>query len=203
MAPPGGEVCEISVLFVDVRGFTSLAEQLPPAEVAQRLNRFYALASEAIFKYDGTLDKFVGDQVMAFFGAPLNAEDHPQRAVRVALLILEGMSKVARGASFDSAQDRSFDNTRGKLQHVGAGIASGAAFVGNVGAGAVTDYTVLGDTVNVAARLQGAAASGEILVTEETYRHVESEFPDAPGRELELKGKSEPVHARVIVLPRI
>ena len=218
MAPPGGEVCEISVLFVDVRGFTSLAERLAPAEVAQRLNRFYALASEAIFKYDGTLDKFVGDQVMAFFGAPLHAKDHPQRAVRVALLILEGMSKVAQGAPFDpaqdrpfdpaqdrpfdSAQDRSFDNTQDKLLRVGAGIASGQAFVGNVGAGAVTDYTVLGDTVNVAARLQGAAASGEILVTEETYRHVESEFPDAPGRELELKGKSEPVHARVIVLPR-
>jgi len=210
LAPPGGEVCEISVLFVDVRGFTSLAERLAPAEVAQRLNRFYALASEAIFKYDGTLDKFVGDQVMAFFGAPLHAGDHPQRAVRVALLILEGMSKVAQGAPFDpaqdrpfdSAQDRSFDNTQDKLLRVGAGIASGQAFVGNVGAGAVTDYTVLGDTVNVAARLQGAAASGEILVTEETYRHVESEFPDAPGRELELKGKSEPVHARVIVLPR-
>ena len=202
MAPPGGEVCEISVLFVDVRGFTSLAERLAPAEVAQRLNRFYALASEAIFKYDGTLDKFVGDQVMAFFGAPLHAKDHPQRAVRVALLILEGMSKVAQGAPFDPAQDRPFDNTQDKLLRVGAGIASGQAFVGNVGAGAVTDYTVLGDTVNVAARLQGAAASGEILVTEETYRHVESEFPDAPGRELELKGKSEPVHARVIVLPR-
>jgi adenylate cyclase len=188
------------VLFVDVRGFTSVAERLAPAQVAQGLNRFYVLASDAIFKYDGTLDKFVGDQVMAFFGAPLHAKDHPQRAVRVALLILEGMSKAAQGAPFDSAQDRSLDNTQGKLQHVGAGIASGAAFVGNVGAGAVTDYTVLGDTVNVAARLQGAAASGEILVTEETYRYVESEFPDAPRRELELKGKSEPVHARVIML---
>lgn len=194
MAPPGGEVCDISVLFVDVRGFTSLAERLAPAEVAQRLNRFYALASEAIFKYDGTLDKFVGDQVMAFFGAPLHAKDHPQRAVRVALLILEGMSKLAQGESCDDTQD--------KLLRVGAGIASGEAFVGNVGGGAVTDYTVLGDTVNVAARLQGAAASGEILVTEETYRHVESEFPNAPGRELDLKGKSEPVHARVIAVKR-
>jgi len=194
LAPPGGEVCDISVLFVDVRGFTSLAERLAPAEVAQRLNRFYALASEAIFKYDGTLDKFVGDQVMAFFGAPLHAKDHPQRAVRVALLILEGMSKLA--------QEESCDDTQDKLLRVGAGIATGEAFVGNVGGGAVTDYTVLGDTVNVAARLQGAAASGEILVTEETYRRVESEFPNAPGRELDLKGKSEPVHARVIAVKR-
>lgn len=202
MAPPGGEVCDISVLFVDVRGFTALAERLAPAEVAQRLNRFYALASEAIFKYDGTLDKFVGDQVMAFFGAPLHAKDHPQRATRVALLILEGMSKLTLGASFDSAQDRPFGDPQDKPLRVGAGIASGAAFVGNVGGDTVTDYTVLGDTVNVAARLQGAAAAGEILVTEETYRHVESEFPNAPRRELELKGKSNSVHARVIALQR-
>ena len=83
---------------------------------------------------------------------------------------------------------------------VGAGIATGEAFVGNVGEGAVKDYTVLGDTVNVAARLQAAASSGEILVSEETYAHVENDFPDAPSRELEIKGKSEPVRARVIVV---
>jgi adenylate cyclase len=83
--------------------------------------------------------------------------------------------------------------------HVGAGIATGET-VGNVGEGAVNDYTVLGDTVNVAARLQGAAASGEIFVTEETYSHVESEFPNAPCRELELKGKSDLVRSRVIVV---
>ena len=165
-----------------MRGFTALAERLPPAEVAQRLNRFYMLASEAIFRYDGTLDKLVGDQVMAFFGAPLHAKDHPRRAVRVALRILRGMNRLAPGEHL----------------HLGAGIASGPAFVGNVGGDPVTDYTVLGDTVNVAARLQGAAASGEILVTEETYRHVEAEFPNAPNRELELKGKSDQVRARVI-----
>ena len=122
-----------------MRGFTALAEQLPPAEVAQRLNRFYMLASEAIFKYDGTLDKLVGDQVMAFFGAPLHAKDHPPRAVRAALRILAGVENLARD----------------KPLRVGAGIASGPAFVGNVGGGAVTDYTVLGDTVNVEAPAGG------------------------------------------------
>ena len=184
MAPPGGEVCVISVLFVDVRGFTSLAEQLAPAEVANRLNRFYALASNTIFDYDGTLDKLVGDQVMAFFGAPLYTEDHPERAVQAALQIISGMRSLAPDESL----------------RVGAGISTGEAFVGNVGEGVVTDYTVLGDTVNVAARLQGAAASGEVLVTEETYRHVDQAFPNAPVRELELKGKSEPVRARVILV---
>jgi adenylate cyclase len=121
---------------------------------------------------------------MAFFGAPLYTQDHPERAVQVALRIISGMSGLAQIEHL----------------HVGAGIATGEAFVGNVGEGAVTDYTVLGDTVNVAARLQGAAASGEILVTEETYAHVESRFPNASRRELELKGKSEPVRARVIVV---
>ena len=176
----------ISVMFVDVRGFTALAEKLPPAEVAQRLTRFYALATATIFDYDGTLDKMVGDQVMAFFGAPLRAKDHPERAVQTALRILRKINSEAGSE---------------RLQ-VGAGIATGEAFVGNVGEGTVADFTVLGDTVNVAARLQGAAASGEILVTEETYAHVETEFPNAPSRELELKGKSEPVRARVIAVER-
>ena len=173
-------------MFVDVRGFTALAEKLPPAEVAQRLSGFYALATATIFDYDGTLDKMVGDQVMAFFGAPLRAKDHPERAVQTALRILREVNNAAKTE---------------RLQ-VGAGIATGEAFVGNVGEGAVADFTVLGDTVNVAARLQGAAASGEILVTEETYAHVETEFPNAPSRELELKGKSEPVRARVIPAER-
>lgn len=167
-----------------MRGFTSLAEKLPPAEVANRLNRFYSLASNTIFDYDGTLDKLVGDQVMAFFGAPLYTKDHPERAVQSALQIINEMSGLAQIEHL----------------HLGAGIATGEAFVGNVGEGTVTDYTVLGDTVNVAARLQGAAASGEILVTEETYAHVEARFPNASRRELELKGKSGPVRARVIVV---
>jgi adenylate cyclase len=168
-------------MFVDVRGFTALAERLSPAEVAGRLNRFYALATQAIFRNDGTLDKMVGDQVMAFFGAPLHQHDHPRRAVDTALQILRGVMGEEEGLK------------------VGAGIATGEAFVGNVGEGAVKDYTVLGDTVNVAARLQGAAAAGEILITQESYAFVEAQFPDAPRRALELKGKSGTVIARLIV----
>jgi adenylate cyclase len=170
-------------MFVDVRGFTALAERLRPAEVARRLNGFYSLATNAVFHYDGTLDKLVGDQVMAFFGAPIHRHDHPQRAVQTALEIMRGL-----------IEDREEEGLC-----VGAGIATGEAFVGNVGEGEVKDYTVLGDKVNVAARLQGVAAPGEILLDEETYARIESQFPDAPRRELELKGKSEIVVARVIV----
>lgn len=171
------------MLFVDVRGFTSLVEQMNPADVAIRLNRFYDIATQAIFRHDGTLDKLVGDEVMAFFGAPLNWQDHPQRAVQTALDI---MREVAAMAEKDRLQ-------------IGIGINSGEAFVGNVGAEGFTDYTVLGDTVNVAARLQGAAAPGEILLSEETYRPSADKFPAARRRELDLKGKSDRVIAWEIV----
>lgn len=171
------------MMFVDVRGFTALAERLSPINIAARLNRFYSLATETVLRYDGTLDKLVGDQVMAFFGAPVHAHDHPRRAVQTALDIMSGVNALE-------------ENER--LQ-VGAGIATGEAFVGNVGEGETKDYTVLGDTVNVAARLQAAAAPGEVLMTQETYSRIESQFPNAPRRELELKGRNEPVLARVIV----
>jgi len=153
---------------------------LTPADVAERLNKFYALASDAVFRRDGTVDKLVGDQVMAFFGAPVHQHDHARRAVETGLEIVRGVMAEEEG-----------------LQ-VGGGVATGEAFVGNVGGGGVVDYTVLGDTVNVAARLQGAAAAGEILLTEESYTPVAEQFPDAGKRELDLKGKSAVVVARVI-----
>ena len=171
------------MVFVDVRGFTSLSEQLPPMELAARLNRFYALAAQLVFELDGTLDKMVGDQVMAFFGAPFRPEDHPQRAVQTAVQIVSGMEKIAEGS----------DSLR-----VGAGVATGEVFMGNVGEGEVRDFTVIGDPVNTAARLQGAAQPGEVLVAEETYRQVAGQFPDAAHLKLELKGKAGEVAIRVL-----
>jgi adenylate cyclase len=166
-------------MFVDIRGYTALVEQREPAAVAARLNHFYGIASQAIFRHDGTLDKLVGDEVMAFFGAPLNWRDHPRRAVTAALEILRDVSALPE---------------KDRLQ-IGIGISTGPAFVGNVGGKDFTDYTVLGDTVNVAARLQGAAAPSEILLAQETFEPVAGQFPKAIRRELELKGKSETVVA--------
>jgi adenylate cyclase len=173
----------VSVLFVDVRGFTSLSERLHPTEVVARLNRFYNLAAQTVFRLDGTLDKLVGDQVMAFFGAPFCPDDHPQRAVRAALDIVAGVEAMAQGE--DSLA-------------VGGGVGTGEAFMGNVAEGEVRDFTVIGDVVNTAARLQGAAQTGEVLVLEETYRAVVTQFPDAPRRTLELRGKAAPVPAWVL-----
>ena len=132
------------MLFVDVRGFTALSERLPPDEVVARLNRFYSLAAEAVFERDGTLDKMVGDQVMAFFGTPFRPEDHPERAVRAALDIVGGVEAMAED--------------EGSL-HVGGGVGTGQAFAGNVGEGEVRDFTAIGDVVNTAARRSLASGS--------------------------------------------
>lgn len=174
-------------MFVDVRGFTALSERLPPTEVVALLNRFYNLAAKVIFDLDGTLDKMVGDQVMAFFGAPFRPDDHPQRAVAAALKIVDGVEKMPHAAEW---------------LRVGGGIATGEAFMGNVAEGEVRDFTVIGDVVNTAARLQGAAQSGEVLLSEETYRVVAGQFPNAPTRLLELKGKAAPVAAYVLKADR-
>ena len=116
---------------------------------------------------------------MAFFGAPIHREDHPRRAVETAVEIMREIVDLADQLGL----------------RVGAGISTGEAFVGNVGGSDVTDYTVLGDTVNVAARLQGEAAAGEIFISNETYTSVSGAFPNAARRQLLLKGKSEPVIA--------
>ena len=172
------------MLFVDVRGFTSLSEQLPPKEVVERLNRFYNLAAQIVLDLDGTLDKMVGDQVMAFFGAPFRPDDHPQRAVKAALDIVGGTQDIGR-------EDEALQ--------VGGGVGTGEMYMGNVAEGDVRDFTVIGDVVNTTARLQGEAQPGEVLVMEGTYGFVADQFPDAPQRSLYLKGKAEPVLARVLI----
>ena len=170
-------------MFVDVRGFTALSERLRPSEVVERLNRFYKLSADIVFELDGTLDKMVGDQVMAFFGPPFQPMDHPQRAVKAALEIVAGV------AALDDHEDP-------LRVEVGGGVGSGTAFVGNVAEGEVGDYTVIGDVVNTTARLQGAAQAGEVLVMQETYITVSELYSDAPEKTLQLKGKADPINVR-------
>ena len=148
-----------------------------------RLNRFYKLASQVVFNLDRTLDKMVGDEVMAFFGAPFHARDHPQRAVRAALDIVAGMEEMAQNVD---------------ALRVGGGVGTGRVLMGNVGEGDVRDFTVIGDVVNTTARLQGEALPGEVVMTEYTYGFVADRFPDAPRRTLELKGKAQPVAVRTL-----
>ena len=165
---------------MDVRGFTSLGEKVSPRELTRLMNDFYRIAADEVVRLDGTVDKFVGDQIMAFFGAPFRPHDHPERAVQAAAAIVSRVSDMAGG-----------------LQ-VGGGVASGRANIGNVGVELIKDYTVLGDVVNVAARLQGSAGPGEVLLTDETFQMVRDRYPHCAKRELELRGKSKTTTAWVL-----
>jgi adenylate cyclase len=174
---------EIGVLFADMRGFTALSESKPPQEVARLLDRFYFTAATVLYKHSAVIDKFVGDEVMALF---LTGFTGPRCFDKMATAA-EG---ILRAVGYGSRE--------GPWLPLGVGMDFGLAFVGNVGAGEVKDFTAIGDVVNTAARLQAEAKPGQIVMSERVYREVAERYPDVPRVELQLKGKSEPVAARVV-----
>jgi adenylate cyclase len=139
-----GQRREMTILFSDIRGFTSLAEKLSPGEVVDILNEYLSAMTEVIFQHEGTVDKFEGDAILAFFNAPLTVEDHPTRAVRCAMAMIERLGVM---------QTR-WSATGQYVLEVGIGINTGEAFVGNIGSARRMNYTVIGDAVNLASRLQ-------------------------------------------------
>jgi adenylate cyclase len=170
---------EVSVLFADICGFTSISETKLPEEVSEFLSSFFSCAVEAIFAWGGTLDKFIGDAVMAFFGAPLAQEDHAVRAVRAGLL----MRKLVG--------EWNADRERQQLPPVSIriGINSGPAVVGNVGTEKRVDYTVLGTSVNIASRLEsGVACPGDLVISQNTWERLGGLFVTEPLGEFPLKG---------------
>ncbi len=177
----GGEKRHIAVLFVDVRGFTAMSEALPPEDVVNILNRYLAVATAAVFRNEGTLDKFIGDATMAVFNAPFDLEDYIFKAVKTAWEIREGVAALA--GSLETQYHRSFN--------VGVGVNCGEAVVGNIGCEARMDYTAIGDTVNTAARLESNAPAGKILISQAVYDAVSDRVTALPMGELSLKGKSE------------
>jgi adenylate cyclase len=183
-APMGGVDMEIGVLFADVRGFTSLAERTPTGEVAQLLNRFYAAAS-AVLTRSALIDKFVGDEVMALYLPQLLREHWEDELVRDANDLL---ASVGYGTS------------TGPWLQLGVGLDIGRAYVGNVGAGEVKDFTAIGDVVNTAARLQSAAAGGQIVLSERLFERLATRLDDVTVTTLGLRGKQDPEPARVIDL---
>jgi adenylate cyclase len=183
-APMGGVDMEIGVLFADIRGFTSLAERTSTDEVAQLLNRFYAAAS-AVLTRSALIDKFVGDEVMALYLPQLLSEHWEDELVRDANDLL---ASVGYGTS------------PGPWLQLGVGLDLGRAYVGNVGAGEVKDFTAVGDVVNTAARLQSAASGGQIILSERLYERLSARPDNATGTSLRLKGKQDAEPARVIDL---
>ncbi len=174
---------QVTVLFADLSGFTSLSERLDPEEVRAFQNALFEALAQAIERYDGFVEKFVGDAVMAVFGAPVAHEDDPQRALDASLDMLEGAAGLA---------DR-WAARLGQRVTLHIGVHSGPVVAGSLGAAAGAAYAVTGDTVNTTARLLAAAAPGTILVSEATYALTRHRFAFDPGGGISLRGKSEPV----------
>jgi adenylate cyclase len=185
-----GERREVSVLFCDIRGFTPLAERLSPEEVVGLLNEFYTLMIETTFKHDGTLDKFLGDAVMAVFGAPIAHPDHAIRAVRTALDMRNSIAELNEQRAAD-----------GKLPiGIGIGLSLGEVVAGTVGTEDRMEYTVIGDSVNLAARLvDQARPSGRILISQSTYQRVHDLVKTVSLGSLKVKGKEEEVEVYEVI----
>jgi adenylate cyclase len=180
-APMGGQEMEVGILFADIRGFTALAERQAPDRVAGLLNRFYAGAVEILCRH-AIVDKLVGDEVMALYLPGLFDGDPVDHMLADAKALLA---------------DAGYGDGRPWVE-VGVGLDFGSAFVGNVGAGEVKDFTAVGDVVNTAARLQSAAAGGEVVMSAGVGRRAGAGAVGASPRELALKGKSQPERALVL-----
>jgi class 3 adenylate cyclase len=180
----GGSTRRVTVLFADIRGFTRYTERHTAGEVVETLNLVFSALTQLVFKPRGTFDKYLGDSIMAFYGAPYSAPDDALRALRTAL----EMQAVFAGLQADG-QDGS------RLGELGLGVSlhSGEATVGNVGSETVMDYTVIGDTVNVAHRLQAEARAGEVLISAATYDLVQDHVRAEPLGEHDIRGRAETV----------
>jgi class 3 adenylate cyclase/tetratricopeptide (TPR) repeat protein len=187
-----GERKQVTVLFVDVSGFTRLAAGLDPEDVHALMTRAFELMSDEVHRYEGTVNQFLGDGIMALFGAPIAHEDHARRAVHAAL----GIRAVLDEHRALLRRERDIDF------RVRQGLNTGLVVVGSIGSDLRMDYTAVGDTTNVAARLLQAAAPGQIVISETVQRAVGGYFETEPLGELALKGKSEPVPAWLVVAPR-
>jgi len=172
------------VLFADVRGYTARTETTSPEDMARLMNRFYAAAIHVLSHHDAVIDKLVGDEVMALFIQGFAGKTY--------------IEKMAASAE-DLLRDIGFGKGDPWLP-VGIGLDFGRAFVGNVGTAGVKDFTTIGDVVNTAARIQGHAQPGQIVMTERVYQEVTERYPNAASAEFSLKGKAEPVKARVVDL---
>lgn len=180
----GGRDREIAVLFVDIRGFTALSERLSPKEVVGILNRYLGQVTEAIFRNEGTLDKFIGDAVMAVYNAPLDVEEYRLKAVRTGIDIVNAVG----GMNEDLKRDYGVEIA------CGVGIHCGRAVVGNIGCEYRMDYTAIGDTVNVAERLESIAKGGQVLLSQDMYEHVKQHFHAEFLGERGLKGREDKIN---------
>jgi len=181
----GGENRFATTLFADIRGFTSMCENMEAAEVLHLLNEFFETMVEIAFAYEGTVDKFVGDMIMVVWGAPLTHPDDPIRAVKAAL-------------DMQSAMDR-YNKTGRREIHIGIGMNTDELVAGYIGSTRTMGYSVVGDAVNIAARLCSAAGPGQILISETTYREVHEYVDVVQFDPIRVKGKSKPINVYGVI----
>lgn len=179
----GGENRFATVLFADIRGFTAISENIQASEVLQLLNEYYETIVDIVFKYEGTLDKFIGDAMMVIWGAPINHTDDPSRAVRAALSIQTAMLR------FNANRTRNGE----QAIEVGIGISSGKLVAGYIGSSRTMSYSVIGDTVNTAARLCSAAKPNQVLISESTAHYLPDSIKMKALHPIQAKGKFNPV----------
>jgi adenylate cyclase len=186
----GGDKRIITVLFSDIRGFTALSETMPANEMATLLTDYFTEMVECVFRNEGTLDKFIGDAVMAQWGAPIGSPDDADKAMTAAIEMMDELGKL---------NAKWIAEGRPGLQ-IGIGINHGEAFAGNIGSERRLEYTVIGDTVNTASRLCSAAGPGEILISEEMRRVLAKKPKLVECPPMELKNKSQPVKVFKVVV---
>jgi adenylate cyclase len=176
-----GTRSEATILFTDIRGFAAFSETREPEKIVGDLNEYFGIATELILEYGGYVDKFIGDAVLGVFGVPIFHADHAERAVKAAVAMQKKL------------QQRADDNSNPLLSRIGIGINTGVVVSGNLGSQVKMEYTVIGDTVNVASRLNSLAGSGEIIISKSIYELTKNVISVKPLPPQKLKGRSEPV----------
>ena len=175
---------EVSILFSDIRGFTKMSQEVSPAAIASFLNdSYFSPMGEIAYKHNGTVDKHIGDSIMVVFGSPVTHSDDAVRAVRSAIAIQQKAKEI----------DSSLDNQDGLRLKIGIGISTGKVFSGILGSLRKKEFTSIGMAVNIAARLEGMAGEGEILINESTFKKIEGQIDVEPLPPAKFKGISEPV----------
>ena len=179
----GGKRANVTVLFADIRGFTSMSEKMTAEEVSKILNEYFTEIEPIITRYNGVINKFIGDAVMAIFGEPIQDINHPVNAVKCAYAMLK---KV------DELRDKWIFEGKPKIE-IGIGINTGEAFVGNIGSEKRLEYTVIGDTVNLASRIESynKVYHTNFLISSSTYSHVSSMADVIKISEVTIRGKSK------------
>ncbi len=174
----GGERRVITVFFADIRGFTAFSSSMSPEEIVELLNRYFTLITETIFRFEGTIDKFIGDAVMGVFGSPIQSDRHLEQGIKAAVAVKKATERVNASRA---ARNLTPIN-------VGIGLDSGTVIVGNMGSHLRMDYTAVGEAVNIASRLTGLARGGEILVAEAVYNAVSDNVLAQRMPEVPIKG---------------